>query len=85
MLVCTDEDFSYHWLPQIIPAIYMTINTDIFVVLCPLLGTSGCLQGIVRKMRGAVSLGERGGGRPVQTQPHHLILLVLLKKNQNKI
>lgn len=59
MLVYTDEDCCYHRLPQIIPAIYMTINTDNFVVLCPLLGTPGCLQGIARKMRGAACLGER--------------------------
>lgn len=77
MLLYTDEDFSYHGLPQIIPAIDMTINTDIFVILCPLLGSPGCLQGIARKMRGAVCLGEREGGRPAQTQPYYLILLVL--------
>lgn len=34
-----------------------------FVIFCLLLGASDCLQGVVREIRGAVSLGKREGGR----------------------
>lgn len=55
----------------------LTINTDILVILCSLLGIHGCMQAITRKMRRTVYLGEREGVRPAQTQLYHLILLVL--------
>lgn len=75
MLVYTNEEFSYHQLRQIISA--TNGYRDIFVILCPLPGTPGCLQGIAEKMRGAVCLGEREGGRPAQAQPYHVVLLAL--------
>lgn len=38
-----------------------------FIIFCLLLGIPDRLQGVVRKIRGVVSLGEREGGTPAQT------------------